>query len=151
MNSVHEPGPNGDSETPSTRKTRSKTKPVAQAPQLAQPAHQARPSACERGRVVASPASYRGRAARPYRSLRLPCRGAPVPCHRHSAACPVRASCLPLLPHARASALSHNTRAPQRLLHAQPSAQPNAHRAVSQRSMAVSWPSAARAPCRVVA
>ena len=32
MNSVHEQGPNGDSETPPSRKTRSKTKPVARAP-----------------------------------------------------------------------------------------------------------------------
>ena len=32
MNSVHEPGPNGDSKTPPSRKTRSKTKPVARAP-----------------------------------------------------------------------------------------------------------------------
>ena len=39
-------------------------------------------------RVVASPAPYRGRAAQQYRSLRLPCRGAPAPYHRHSTARP---------------------------------------------------------------
>ena len=36
MNTVHEPGPNGDSETIPSRKTRSKTKPGARAPKLAQ-------------------------------------------------------------------------------------------------------------------
>ena len=39
MNSVYEPGPNGDSETLPSRKTRSKTKPGARAPKLAQLAH----------------------------------------------------------------------------------------------------------------
>ena len=57
-------------------------------PQLAQPAYQARPGARARVHVVASPAPYRGRAAWPYRNLRLPCRGAPTPYRRHSAARP---------------------------------------------------------------
>ena len=48
---------------------------------------QARPGA-RACRVVASPAPYRGRAARPYRNLRLPCRGAPAQYCRHSAARP---------------------------------------------------------------
>ena len=55
MNSVHEPGPNGDSKTLPSRKTRSKTRPSARAPKLAQltqPAcAQTRPG---RARVVVS-------------------------------------------------------------------------------------------------
>ena len=59
MNSVHEPGPNGDSETLPSRKTRSKTKPGARAPKLAQ---LARPGAHWRAaRMAARRRSYRGR------------------------------------------------------------------------------------------
>ena len=57
-------------------------------PQLAQPAHQARPGAGACLFVVASQAPYRGRAALPYCSLRLPCRGALTPYRRHSATRP---------------------------------------------------------------
>ena len=61
MNSVHEPGPNGDSETIPSRKTRSKTKPGARAPKLAQlgtpRCAQARPGA--RAHAVSWPAQCR--------------------------------------------------------------------------------------------
>ena len=52
MNSIHEPGPNGDSETIPSRKTRSKTNLGARAPKLAQLGTQARISARMPGRVV---------------------------------------------------------------------------------------------------
>ena len=82
MNSVHEPGSNGGSEQIPSRKTRSKTKPGARAPKLAQLARpgahwhtQARTGTLRRahgrasavvswpgpGRVVARDRSYRGR------------------------------------------------------------------------------------------
>ena len=53
MNSVHEPGSNGDSETISSRKTRSKTNPGARAPKLAQLGTQARTGTPRPGRIVA--------------------------------------------------------------------------------------------------
>ena len=56
MNSVHEPGLNGDSETIPSRKTRSKTKPGARAPTLAQLGTQARTGAHMPGRVVGATA-----------------------------------------------------------------------------------------------
>ena len=59
MNSIHEPGPNGDSETISSRKTRSKTNPGARAPKLAQLGtprrSQAHPGARTPGRIVGRP------------------------------------------------------------------------------------------------
>ena len=54
MNNVHEPGPNGDSETLPSRKTKSKTKPGVIAPKLAQ---LARPGA----RMATRGRSYCGR------------------------------------------------------------------------------------------
>ena len=59
MNSVHEPGPNGDSETILSRKIRSKTKLGARAPKLAQLGTPGAP------RVHQWPC--RGRHSRPYR------------------------------------------------------------------------------------
>ena len=56
MNSVHEPGPNGDSETLLSRKTRSKTKPGARAPKLAQRGTQDCTGACMPGCVVGATA-----------------------------------------------------------------------------------------------
>ena len=62
MNSVHEPGPNGDSETLPSRKTRLKTNPGARAPKLAQ---------------LGTP---RHAHAWPYRGQAWPCRGrGPLP------------------------------------------------------------------------
>ena len=61
MNSVHEPGPNSDSKTVSSRKFGSKLSQVHKEPNLAQLSAQARPGARTRGRVVASPAPCRGR------------------------------------------------------------------------------------------
>ena len=56
MNSVHEPGPNGDTEITLSRKLSQVHKTL----KLAQPAHQARPSARARGRVMASLAPCHG-------------------------------------------------------------------------------------------
>ena len=129
MNSVHEPSPNGDSETLPSQKPRSKTQTGCMSPQLAQPAHQAR----ARVRVVASPAPYRGRAARPYPSLWLPCRSlmprAPAcPARTHPAPC--APACTPT-PAARepthASARSPSALRAQRLASPAPCA-PNAQR-----------------------
>ena len=74
MNSVHEPGPNGDSETIPSRKTRSKTKLGARAPKLAQLGTQAHTGARMPGRVVGATAvswpscPVVSRTAWPYRS-----------------------------------------------------------------------------------
>ena len=56
MNSVHEPGPNDDSETILSRKTRSKTKPGARAPKLVQLGTQARPGVRTLSRVMGAAA-----------------------------------------------------------------------------------------------
>ena len=56
MNSVHEPGPNGDLEPIPSRKTRSKTKPGARAPKLAHLGTQARTGARMPGRVMGATA-----------------------------------------------------------------------------------------------
>ena len=53
MNSIHEPGPNSDSETLPSRKTRSKTKPGARAPKLAQLGTQARTGSPRRAHGLA--------------------------------------------------------------------------------------------------
>ena len=86
MNSVHELGSNGDSETLPSQKTRSKTEPGARAPKLAQ---LAQPVRTGRVRVAVSWAAwpYRSRAPRP-------CRSAP------RALAPARLPLLPLLPRA---------------------------------------------------
>ena len=74
MNSVHEPGPNGDSETIPSRKTWSKTKPGARAPKLAQLGTQARTNARMPCRVVGATAVswpsclFESPPAWPYRS-----------------------------------------------------------------------------------
>ena len=60
MNSVHEPGPNDDSETISSRKTRSKTNPGARAPKLAQLGTPRRAQARPGARMAARWQSYRG-------------------------------------------------------------------------------------------
>ena len=100
MNSIHEPGPNGDSETLPSRKTRSKTKPGARAPKLAQLGTQAIIGAIIPGRVVGATAVWwpscpvMSRPAWPYRNTHArascpapqrrvaapqrPCRSAPV-------------------------------------------------------------------------
>ena len=71
MKSVHEPGPNGDSKTLSSRKTRLKNKPGARAPKLAQLAPR-RAHGC-------APWQYRGQDPtvswpRPWPFRRLSCR-----------------------------------------------------------------------------
>ena len=86
MNNVHEPGPNGDSETIPSQKIRSKTKLGARAPKLAQLGTQAR--ACLA--VLWALRPCRGLAARSYRgpNSSVVCAGcAPArPYRRHSAA-----------------------------------------------------------------
>ena len=75
MNSVHEPGPNADSETLPSRKTRSKNKPGARAPKLAQLA--LRHTRCVQAWSYCGRAwPCRGRGPRPYYISRLPCRSA---------------------------------------------------------------------------
>ena len=76
MNSVHEPGPNGDSETIPSRKTRSKTKPCARAQTLAHLGKQAR--ACLAVSWALRPC--RGLAARSCHGLHDRIAGASVPC-----------------------------------------------------------------------
>ena len=61
MNSVHELGPNGDSETISSRKIRSKTKPGARAPSWPSWHAQARAWPSAGGRIMAESRPYRGR------------------------------------------------------------------------------------------
>ena len=96
MNSVYEPGSNGDSKTISSRKTRSKTNPGARAPKLAQlgtPRRvQTRPGARRPGRIVVGPgrvvAEAPGRVAAPVavsqphavRPHEPQCPANPVPC-----------------------------------------------------------------------
>ena len=92
MNSVHEPGPNGDSETLPSRKTRLKTKPSARAPKLVQLARlgahwraQARAWPRAGGRIVAGSRPCRGQGpvvswAPQRRVVR------PAPCHSAPAA-----------------------------------------------------------------
>ena len=64
MNSVHEPGPNGDSETILSRKPGQKLSQVHKTPKLAQPVHQAHPAVVSwlgAGCIVAGTRPYRGR------------------------------------------------------------------------------------------
>ena len=73
MNSVHEPSPYGDSETLPSKKTQVKNQTGCMSPQLAQPAHQARPGA--RARVAVSwPAQCRIVAGLPGRIAASGCR-----------------------------------------------------------------------------
>ena len=88
MNSVHEPGPNGDSETIPSRKFRSKTKLGARAPKLAQLGTPSAP------RVHQWPC--RGRHSRPYRG-RGPAVSWPRPWPCRSLSCRIVAS-LPRVP-----------------------------------------------------
>ena len=80
MNSVHEPSPNGDSETLPSQKPRSKTQTGCMSPQLAQPAHQARPGrAWPRALRALAPCRSSPSAVSPLESP-LACRSCRAPC-----------------------------------------------------------------------
>ena len=102
MNSVHEPGPNRDSETIPSRKPGRKTKPGARAPNWPSQCAQAAPRPRAGGRVVAGPgrvvAGPPGRVAASATVSQRPCRVSP---------------CTPLGPGAPSPAPAH----PARLLH----------------------------------
>ena len=127
MNSVHEPGPNGDSETLLSRKTRSKTTPVAQAPNWPSwPSLRAQvaPGPRTRGRVVGG--------------LDVLWSSPPVVSQRSA---PTPRSAAPRLPSARSACLGpHACRPARPSAHACAYCAPSApQRLLPARLLAVSW------------
>ena len=115
-----------------------------------QAGHPGTPKCAHSGRIVAlgpavswpGPAVSQRQAAVSQRSPARPC----APCR---SACEPAPAARPSPAHARTPARPARPPAPSVCL--PPARLPSVHCAVSQRSMAVSWPSAACAPCRAVA